>query len=84
MSKQTRTQNNILFVFLYILAVAYMLSIFIVFMNSFKGRFFISDAPFELPNEQNFVRLENYTSGIAKIGFIQAFGYSLFITVVPS
>lgn len=58
-----------------------MLPIFIVFMNSFKGRFFISDAPFELPNEQTFVGLENYTSGIAKTGFIPAFRYSLFITV---
>jgi raffinose/stachyose/melibiose transport system permease protein len=81
MNTQTRKQNSFIFVFLCILAVAYMLPIFIVFMNSFKGRFFISDAPFELPNEQTFVRLDNYTSGIAKTGFIQAFGYSLFITV---
>jgi len=50
-------------------------------MNSFKGRFFISDAPFALPDSQTFVGLKNYTSGIAKTGFIQAFGYSLFITV---
>ncbi len=50
-------------------------------MNSFKGRFFISDTPFALPNAETFVGLENYTSGIAKTGFIQAFGYSLFITV---
>jgi raffinose/stachyose/melibiose transport system permease protein len=50
-------------------------------MNSFKGRFFISDAPFALPNSQTFVGLKNYTVGLAKTGFIQAFGYSLFITV---
>jgi raffinose/stachyose/melibiose transport system permease protein len=50
-------------------------------MNSFKGRFFISDTPFALPDSQTFVGLKNYTSGIAKTGFIQAFGYSLFITV---
>jgi raffinose/stachyose/melibiose transport system permease protein len=50
-------------------------------MNSFKGRFFISDAPFALPNSQTFVGMKNYTVGLAKTGFIQAFGYSLFITV---
>jgi raffinose/stachyose/melibiose transport system permease protein len=50
-------------------------------MNSFKGRFFISDAPFALPNAQTFVGLDNYTSGILKVGFLPAFGYSLFITV---
>jgi raffinose/stachyose/melibiose transport system permease protein len=50
-------------------------------MNSFKGRFFISDTPFALPNSQTFVGLKNYTVGLAKTGFIKAFGYSLFITV---
>jgi raffinose/stachyose/melibiose transport system permease protein len=50
-------------------------------MNSFKGRFFISDTPFALPDSQTFIGMENYFSGIAKTGFIQAFGYSLFITV---
>jgi raffinose/stachyose/melibiose transport system permease protein len=50
-------------------------------MNSFKGRFFISDAPFALPDSQTFVGLKNYTSGLAKTGFLQAFWYSLFITV---
>jgi raffinose/stachyose/melibiose transport system permease protein len=50
-------------------------------MNSFKGRFFISDSPFALPNAQTFVALKNYFSGIAKTGFFPAFGYSLFITV---
>jgi len=81
MHAQKRLQDNILFVLLSILAVIYMAPILIVFMNSFKGRFFISDTPFALPNSQTFVGSLNYTSGIAKTGFIQAFGYSLFITV---
>jgi raffinose/stachyose/melibiose transport system permease protein len=50
-------------------------------MNSFTGRFFISDTPVALPNSQTFVGIPNYFSGIAKTGFIQAFWYSLFITV---
>jgi raffinose/stachyose/melibiose transport system permease protein len=50
-------------------------------MNSFKGRFYISDEPFALPNAETFVGFDNYVSGVSKTGFIQAFGYSLFITV---
>jgi raffinose/stachyose/melibiose transport system permease protein len=64
-----------------ILAILYLTPILIVLMNSFKGRFFISDMPFALPDSKTFVGTLNYFSGIAKTGFIQAFGYSLFITV---
>ena len=64
-----------------VLATAFLAPIFIVLMNSFKGRFFISDMPFRLPNAETFVGLENYVSGIAKTGFPRAFGWSLFITV---
>jgi len=81
MNAKSKNQDNALFVFLLILTVLFLSPIFIVFMNSFKGRFFISDSPFKLPNSETFIGLDNYTSGIAKTGFIQAFGYSLFITV---
>ena len=81
MNTKKHLQDNITFIFLFILAVLYLAPILIVLMNSFKGRFFISDAPFALPNAETFVGVKNYFSGIAKTGFIQAFGYSLFITV---
>ena len=81
MNAQKNLQNNVTFVLVLILAVLFLSPIFIVFMNSFKGRFFISDTPFAIPNAQTFVGLTNYTSGILKTGFISAFGYSLFITV---
>jgi raffinose/stachyose/melibiose transport system permease protein len=81
MGAQQRFRENIIFVLLSILAVLYMAPILIVLMNSFKGRFFISDTPFALPDAQTFAGVQNYFSGIAKTGFIQAFGYSLFITV---
>lgn len=81
MSAQKRFQSNLIFIFLSILAVLYLTPILIVLMNSFKGKFFISDTPFALPNSQTFTGIQNYFSGIAKTGFIQAFGYSLFITV---
>jgi len=81
MSAQKNLRDNVTFIFLLILAVLFLAPLLIVLMNSFKGRFFISDTPFALPDSQTFIGMENYFSGIAKTGFIQAFGYSLFITV---
>ncbi len=81
MNSKNRLQDSITFIFLFILAILFLSPILIVLMNSFKGRFFISDTPFAFPTTQTFVGMENYFSGIAKTGFIQAFGYSLFITV---
>jgi raffinose/stachyose/melibiose transport system permease protein len=69
------------FILLLVLAVFYLAPILIVLMNSFKGRFFISDTPFALPDSQTFSGIKNYISGVEKTGFLQAFGYSLFITV---
>ena len=76
-----RPKLNLTFGFLLFLAILYLIPLFLVLMNSFKGRFFISNAPFELPDAQTFVGFKNYTVGLARTGFIQAFGYSLFITV---
>ena len=66
---------------LLLLAAAFLFPIIIVLINSFKSRFSINDAPFSLPNAQNFAGLENYINGIADTSFFSAFGYSLFITV---
>lgn len=81
MNTKNRVQNTISFAVLLILAAYTLAPILIVLMNSFKGRFFISDAPFALPTSETFVGIKNYFSGIEKTGFIKAFGYSLFITV---
>jgi raffinose/stachyose/melibiose transport system permease protein len=81
MNTKNRTQDLILFIFLCILAILFLTPILLVLMNSFKGRFFISDTPFALPTTQTFSGIKNYVSGIAKTGFLPAFGYSLFITV---
>ena len=50
-------------------------------MNSFKGKLYISDNPFNWPSGDMFAGLENYTEGIRKTGFFAAFGWSAFITV---
>jgi raffinose/stachyose/melibiose transport system permease protein len=81
MKTRSRTQIYLTFAFLFILAILFLAPIFIVLMNSFKGRFFISDTPFAFPTLKTFVGITNYISGIEKTGFIKAFGYSLFITV---
>jgi raffinose/stachyose/melibiose transport system permease protein len=81
MNTKNHMKENIVFILVLILAILFLSPIFIVLMNSFKGRFFISDTPFALPNAQTFVGLENYTSGIVKTGFLPALGYSLFITI---
>ncbi len=70
-----------LFIFLCVLAVIFLAPIFFVAVNSFKGKLYISDAPFALPRQETFVGLENYRNGIEKTDFFTAFGCSLFITV---
>lgn len=81
MEKRASRFNNVIFVLMIVLSIIFLAPIFIVLMNSFKGMFFISDAPFAFPIAETFVGLKNYLKGIEKIGFISAFGYSLFITV---
>ena len=67
--------------FLTVLAVFFLIPVFLVLMNSLKGQFYISDAPFALPNAETFVGFRNYWNGIEKVDFFSAFGYSAFITL---
>ena len=64
-----------------IISVAYLYPIALVFINSFKKKAYISKFPFKIPTDKMFVGLENYVRGIEKTGLIQAFGWSLFITI---
>ena len=64
-----------------IISLAYLYPIALVFINSFKKKAYISKFPFKIPTDKMFVGLENYTRGIEKTGLIQAFGWSLFITI---
>lgn len=67
---------------LIVFGVIFVAPILIVFYNSFKSRFYISDAPFSLPDSETFAGIENYIEGVEKTGFFSAFGWSLFITVL--
>ncbi len=71
----------ILTALLSLLSVLFLTPILVVLMNSFKGRFYISDQPFTFPMAKTFSGITNYINGIQKTGFVSAFGYSLFITV---
>ncbi len=78
---KARIKNALSYAILIAMTLIFVLPILIVLMNSLKGQFYITDAPFRFPNAETFVGLQNYASGIQKISFFSAFGYSLFITV---
>lgn len=73
--------NGILFLILSILVVVFLAPILFVLINSFKGKLYISNEPFALPNATTFAGLRNYFTGIEKTGFFSAFGWSVFVTV---
>lgn len=72
--------NIVIYILLVILAVIFLAPIFIILFNSFKGKLYISDAPFKLPTAETFVGVQNYIDGLSKTGFLSAFGWSIFIT----
>ena len=81
MRRSGRISNILIFGVLCLLVIAFLLPIFFVLMNSFKGKLFISNAPFAFPTEDTFAGLTNYLNGIEKTNFFSAFGWSAFITV---
>lgn len=73
--------KKIIFIVLFLLAVLFLSPIFIVLLNSFKGKLYISEQPFKLPASETFSGIENYINGIAKTGFASAAFWSTFITI---
>lgn len=76
-----KKKNIFLYIILLILSIVFLSPIFIVLYNSFKGKLYISRAPFALPSSETFSGIDNYLNGIEKIGFFSAFGCSMFITI---
>ena len=81
MKAKKRTADIIIYIILTILAVVFLVPIFLVIMNSFKNKLYINTTPFVLPNADSFVGFKNYIDGLTKIKFWESIGYSLFITV---
>lgn len=71
----------ILTIFLTLLSIAFLMPIFIVLLNSLKGKFYISSAPFAFPDTTTYVGIANYIEGFRKTGILPAAGYSFFITI---
>ena len=81
MNKKVK-HGTLLTVIFTVLSLLYLYPIILVFINSFKKKVYISKAPFEIPTGKMYVGLENYIRGIKQTGLIQAFGWSLFITIL--
>ena len=81
MNKKVK-HGTLLTVIFTVLSLLYLYPIVLVFINSFKKKAYISKAPFEIPTGKMYVGLENYIRGIKQTGLIQAFGWSLFITIL--
>lgn len=79
-----KSRHILSYLTLIVLAVAFLIPIIIVVINSFKGKLYISASPFSLINKENFAGFENYISGVEKTGFLSAFGWSLFITILST
>ena len=77
-----KSTRMIILMILLAAAAAVIAPILIVLMNSFKGNIFITGGgAFKLPDSDSFVGLANYATGIDRIRFFSAFGYSLWITI---
>ena len=76
-----RTKQGAIFGALLLLAVAFLVPVGLVLINSFKFRLYISSDPFSLPTGETFARLQNYINGFTSSDFPAAFARSLFITV---
>lgn len=81
MAKRKKALNYFLSALMALLSLLFLSPIFIVLINSFKSKFDIIGKPFALPNEETFVGIENYISGISSSGILAAFFRSVFITV---
>ena len=79
---QSKKANAIIFLCLCVVAAAFLVPLVVVLINSFKSSFYISSAPFKLPDSETFNGFANYINGLTTAGFLAAFFRSVFITVV--
>ena len=88
LKRGTRIANTILSVVFSLISLVYVYPLFIMLVNSFKKKAYISRAPFTipLPGTENWTKMfvgdTNYATGIAQTEFPMAFVYSLIITVL--
>ena len=81
MTERKRLSNTLSFSLLLLLSIVFLFPLYLVLINSFKSKFNIISEPFAFPNDDTFVRLENYINGINSSGIIGAFIRTAIITV---
>ncbi len=64
-----------------IISILYLAPLVIVLYSSFKSKTYISQFPLSLPDEKSWVGFDNYISSIVDYGFLEAVGWTLFITI---
>lgn len=74
---------KILTVVFSVISIFYVAPLFIVLMNSFKSKIYISDNPFAFPNSETFYGFQNYIKGMTfgNFSFWKVVLTSLFITI---
>lgn len=73
--------QSLVFIVLFILAVAFLAPVFVVLINAFKGNFYISEAPFSFPSGETFAGFDNFIKGFTQSDFGKSLANSAFITV---
>lgn len=81
MIKMQGVKRRSVFLFLLFLSLVFLIPVAVVFINSFKSRFYISSDPFSIPFGDTFAGVQNYINGLKSTDFINSFLRSLFITV---
>lgn len=67
--------------FFSVLALVWIYPIFLVVINAFKKKGFITRYPFALPDGDSFFGIKNFVNGVEKTSFFSALGNSVIITV---
>ena len=80
--KRDKIINRILAVFFTILSLAWIYPMVMILMNSFKEETTITTSTaFDFVTSENSAGFANYIAAVEKQGFLEAFGYSLVITI---
>ncbi|MBQ2847561.1 MAG: carbohydrate ABC transporter permease [Clostridia bacterium] len=80
MKAKNLARNIVIYALLLTAAVIFLAPIAIILINSVKGNFYISDAPFSLPDKDTFVGIQNFIKGFTQSDFMKSFATSAFIT----
>lgn len=81
MKMRRKFRNAVIYSVLFIVSVIFLAPIAIILLNSVKGNFYISEAPFSLPDKETFVGIQNFIKGFTQSDFMRSFAISAFITV---